>query len=274
MSSARPDRRMAAAIHRRIIADERGMTLVEMVVGFAAGMVVLLLGYSMWNAATAGQTRVTDRIDAVARGRVGMERITREIRSQQCLDSATPAMMWASDMGMQFYASVAQENVGPAASGGGLLAQPIERRRIEWVQQPNLQDSSVPVGDLVETVWTTRQSAPPYAFIDPPRKQVLAEDVESDPSVPMFRYTGYDTGQVGRPSATPFPMVANAAAVASPWGRGVSAANLPRIVLIDIRYNARARRQKISRTSVIPFANRVSVRTADPSDPTRSPLCL
>ncbi|MDO9356949.1 MAG: hypothetical protein Q7T55_24850 [Solirubrobacteraceae bacterium] len=267
--------RLKAVSKERLVDDDRGTTLVEVMVGLLAGMVVLMLAYGMWDAATKSQANTADRIDANARGRVAMERITRDIRSQQCLDSATPAMIWAADLGMEFYSSVADEN---------LKGQRLERRRLEWVKDPvQFKDGGGDVGDIVETVWWTNQTAAPFTFNVLKRKVVLAEDVQravdkAGLPIAIFQYYGYDPSnvQVGRPSATPYPLVTSTANAVNTLGRGVSTANISKVVIVDINYLSRPRRAKNSRKKVYPvqFFNRVSVRTADPSDPTRSPLCI
>jgi hypothetical protein len=259
----------------RLVDDDRGTTLVEVMVGLLAGMVVLMLAYGMWDGATRSQANTADRIDAVSRGRGAMERITRDIRSQQCLDSSTPAMVWAADLGMEFYSSVAEENLG---------AQRIERRRLEWKKDPvQFTDGGSEVGDIIETVWWTNQTAAPFTFNVLKRKVTLAEDVQrpldkNGQPAAIFQYFGYDESnlKVGRPNATPYPLVNSTPNGVNTLGRGVATANLSHVVLVDVNFLARPRRAKNSRKKVYPvnFFNRVSVRTADPSDPTRSPLCL
>lgn len=254
---------------RRIRRDDEGVTLVEMMVGIFGATMIIAAGYMMMTQATKMQVRTTDRIDATARGRVAMDRITRDIRSQQCLDSATPAMQWAYDTGMQFYAAVAGDTAG---------VQPIERRRLEWKKQGQID--GVDVGDITETVWRSSTTTVPYVFpATPTRVAVIADDVEQDGATPIFRYYGYDTGKVGRPSPTPFPMVVQATSTINPVGKGVATESLARIVLVEIRYLAQPRadhsvRSSSTKSQSVPFFNRVAVRTADPSDPLRSPLCL
>ncbi len=61
----------------------------------------------------------------------------------------------------------------------------------------------------------------------------------------------------------------------------IADANEPKIVLVEIQFAARPYAQKVTDagitsrpTSVVPLFNRVSVRTADPTDPGVSPLCM
>lgn len=275
---ANPLRWLRGAL-RRTRRDERGMTLVELLVGVGGGTVVLLGAYAAMQVALQAQTRTEDRIDATSRGRLGMERITRDIRSQQCLPGATagensPAMIIATDRALEFYTSVTQARDS---------AQLIERRRLEWTpvnaNTRGFGDGGVQVGDIVETVWTQRENVgPPYEFPSTPtQRSVVAQDVQQQtPTTPIFQYFGYDPGDIGRPSNTAMPLVAAATdARLNPQGRPrVSDENVPAIVMIEVRFAARARRGNVARSLTVPFTNRVAVRTADPYDPQRRPFCL
>lgn len=266
--------RSAASRTRR---DERGMTLVEMMIGIAGGTIILMAAYAAMQVALQTSVRTEDRLEATSRGRLGMERITRDIRSQQCLPGATagentPAMIIATDRSMEFYTSVSQARDG---------AQLVQRRRIEWTpvvsSTRRFADGGVDVGDVVETIWQQNAGGPPYSFPTTPTQiNIVANDVQQQsPTVPMFQYFGYDSGDVGRPSNTPMPFVASAANAQNPQGRPrISDENEPAIVMIEVRFAARPRRQLTARSIVVPFTNRVAVRTADPYDPQRRPFCL
>ena len=82
----------------RIRREERGFTLVELLVATSLGTVVLLaagvLSTSMLNA----QTRISDRSEAIARGRTAMEQIVQQLRSQVCLGPGYPSITYADDI--------------------------------------------------------------------------------------------------------------------------------------------------------------------------------
>ena len=93
----------------RAARGEEGMTLVEVLVGMSAAMVVIFAAYGAVAAATNMQTRTTNRVESAQRGRSAMETITRDIRAQMCVatqsgvnSAPTPAMLWASGDGVQF----------------------------------------------------------------------------------------------------------------------------------------------------------------------------
>lgn len=266
------------------IADDTGFTLPEILIAMTGSLVIAFAGFSAVDAANTVQTKTTMRIEAVNRGRTGMEQITRGIRAQQCLEQASssggtekvPAMVWASATGMEFYSSATAYN--PSS------LQPIERRRIEWVARADGQivldnGTQAATGDIVETVWRADQDRPPYTFparTSPTSTRVVAERVEAVASEPIFTYFGYEPGApVGRPSDTPFPLNNTTATVFNP-GRvpSIGVDDLRRVVLVEIRFQARARSSRTANTTPVPFFNRVAVRTADPTDPSRSPLCL
>lgn len=239
------------------------MTLVEVLVAIGIGLVIISAAFGAITVATTVQTRTADRLDAVQRGRLSMERITRGIRSQQCISkSGDAAVELAAPYAMQFYSSVAKYEPG---------AQRMERRRLEWKPKPattttpGFDDETVVVGNITETIWQSSTTAYPYAFpASPTSISIVAEDVEPELNKPIFNYYKYDiVGGVGRPSSTPLSMST---------GKVIDDF-LDKIVMVDIRFKSRPRRAKNVKSFTVPFFNRVSVRTADPTDPENSPLC-
>jgi len=293
MHSSRPRR-------FRAVRDEAGMTLIELLVGITGALIIIAVAFSAITLANKLQTRTAYRVDAAQRGRVAMNDITDAIRAEMCLplasgtsSSMSPAMIWASGDGLQFYASLAAASTTPGAP------QPVEMRRLEWIQTGTalnpLDSSSQPVGKIVETVWRTASAntRPPYTFLATPyRTQIVAQDVEhtldaSNNPVPIFQYYTYDVaaGQTfGRPSTTPMPFVSASSSTMNPLGSpSLAATDDARVILVAIQFNARPRSQAATEggrdgtvaypTPVVPFYNKVSVRTADPSQPGLSPLC-
>lgn len=262
---SRPTRAAARQVQR----DERGFTLVEMLVGISIGVIVVFAAYTAIDAANRSQLRTSMRIDAINRGRNGMEAITRAIRSQQCFNSTRP-MISASATSMEFYASVA-----PGTTPG---KQPIERHRLQWVPRAteDVGAGTTPTGtagDIVQTVWRSRTVGTSTTFPTQPESiNVVATLVQPGPDrrnpavqAPIFRYFKYaSTTGSGRVDLTaPVTTAPNAAAT-----------DLAGIVLIEISYQSVPRKTRIAPSKALNFYNTVSVRIADPTNPAGSPQCL
>ena len=70
------------------MSDERGTTLVELLVAMAVGMVVLFAIFTTVEVARRSQATTSARVEALQRGRAGMEQTTRLLRSAACPDNA------------------------------------------------------------------------------------------------------------------------------------------------------------------------------------------
>lgn len=274
-------RRFFSKQARRIRAEDSGMTLVELMTTISLGMVITFAGYAAIEAATKMQTRTEMRVEAIGRGRNGMESIIAGIRAQQCNGADRP-MLWASDTGMEFYSSIAPLNkVG---------LQQVERRRLEWLPTATGDigtgtDPANTYGDIWETVWRQNPTTGAWpARTAPLRKAKIATGVKAAPdrrdptkTAPIFRYFKYaaTTGS-GRIDVTaPVPMNSagnptyNTSAVKS-----AAETDLSGIVLVEVGYQVVPRRTRVVLSKPINFYNTVSVRIADPTNPAGSPQCL
>ncbi|MBJ7470699.1 MAG: prepilin-type N-terminal cleavage/methylation domain-containing protein [Solirubrobacteraceae bacterium] len=261
------------AAARQVRRDERGMTLVEMLVGITIGTIMVFAGYAAVDAATKLQGRTAMRIEAINRGRGGMEAIAASIRAQQCFNSERP-MRWASGNGMEFYASVAPESTSANRK------QPVERHRIEWTggTTGDIGDGKAAnntSGDITRTIW--RSTVNPTTGVvqwptQPTSVSKIATGVQPAPDrrdgtkmAPLFRYFKYaSTTGSGRVDLTS-PVVTNPDAAQT---------DLAGIVLIEISYQVTPRKTAVAKSKPMNFHNTVSVRIADPTNPAGSPQCL
>lgn len=258
----------------RLRDDERGMTLIELMVGIGMGTVVMLAAYTAIDAANQMQTRTAMRVDAVNRGRNAMEDITRAVRAQQCFNGTRP-MLWASNDAMEFYSSIA-----PLAA---TTFQPVERHQVIWVANstsdaPTYLKTTTPtaIGDIWEYVWRLNPATNTWSA-NPIRRR-LAEDVERAPdrrdkskTAPFFRYYKYTaaTGSGRIDYNDPVDMTATQNGVPS-----APAADLAGIVLVEVSFKVLPRRTASAKSASMNFYNTVSVRIADPTNPGGSPQCL
>jgi hypothetical protein len=66
------------------LTDERGTTLVELIVAMTVGMVVLFAIFATVDYGRTSAAVTSDRVETLQRGRVGMERVTQLLRSASC----------------------------------------------------------------------------------------------------------------------------------------------------------------------------------------------
>jgi len=158
------------------LADERGFTLVELLVAMVVGMVVIFGALAIMDGTWRVQARTQDNVDATDRGRVAMDRITQQLDSRVCLNSATPAqgsLVTATDSQIEFYASVTSDTAPRLV---------VERRRMTY--RPGTSDI------LLES-WTGTApppATPPANTTTPTRRVVVAGGVAPVVGTPIFRY--------------------------------------------------------------------------------------
>lgn len=228
---------------RQLGRAQDGFTLVEMLVATSVGVGVLLAAGLLSSALLHAQTRISDRSEAIARGRGALEQIVQELRSQVCLGPGYPAVTYGDDSHVTFYADLANRTFVP--------------------EQRDLQFAS---GALTERAYpgTATGAQPPFTFArTPSRTRVVIDRAQlqraGGVAVPFFRYYSFDGNNPIRPARL----------LVTP----LSANDAQRVVQITVSFLALPSRGG-SGTIGEPFTANVYVRTADPTDPDHSPLCI
>jgi prepilin-type N-terminal cleavage/methylation domain-containing protein len=223
--------------------DQRGFSLTELLVSMTVGVGVLLAAFTLSSALLHAQTKVSDRSESIARGRAAMEQIVQQLRSQVCLGPGYPAITYGDGSRVVFYADLANRTFVP------------EQRELVYAS-----------GALTERAYPGTQTGgqPPFTFArTPSRTRVVLDRMqlrrEEGVDVPFFRYYTFDGSDPIRPSRL----------LATP----LSASDAARVVQVTISYAALPSRGG-SGTTAEPFTANVYVRTADPTDPDHSPLCI
>jgi type II secretory pathway pseudopilin PulG len=228
---------------RRRLRDERGYTVIELLVATIVGVIVLLATFAIFDSALLAQNRVDDRTDSIARGRTAMEQIVQQLRSQVCLGPGLPAIEYGDQDEVRFYADLADTNFVP------------ERRVLTF------DGSALTQSDYAGSA---SGGSPPYTFSAAPTRtrtilDRMAPDSQGGAPIPFFTYYSFDGSTPPQPTnELPVPL---------------SDADRARVVQIRVSYMALPARVSSTSTGE-PFTTDVFVRTADPSDPDHSPLCF
>jgi Prokaryotic N-terminal methylation motif len=224
----------------RAARNESGQTLVELMIGMVIGLVVLGAAFMILDAATPLAARTQDRIDAYQRGRLTMDVISSELRSQVCLPGAIPAIIPVNSNQNEiwFYSNTGDD------------AQAPQRRRIYLAGNA-----------IMEDLWkgTFAANGSVTFQVDPTSTRTLISPVALVPGADLFSYWGFDAN---------LP-----AAVNQPIGIPVSATNAQKVVQVDVSFVARPTRSTAASRRDSTFQQSVFFRTADPTDPAKGPKC-
>jgi Tfp pilus assembly protein PilW len=160
-------------ILRRLASDESGFTLMELLVGMFAGMVLVSGLFTILEVTLHQTTRTFSRVDATQRGRAALETIENELHSACYANSVTPIVGADKSPG-----STSTQLVFWTQYGGDINPTPTQHM-ISF-------DSTA--GTLSDTTYTTTGSSPKWVAGSPTvTKQILPEVAQSG-TTPVFQY--------------------------------------------------------------------------------------
>lgn len=222
--------------------SESGHTLIELVVSMALGMGILLIAFHLLDRSLGLTREVSDRVDAVQRGRLAMDTMTRQLRSQVCL-GASAALVTASGDSVTFYS-----NLGTTG-----------------VPDRNTFTFDEAARTLTHTQVLNNGVAPPStAFPGPARVNTLLSNAArngASPTLdPVFTYYGFDNSNPPRPvqQLTPVPL---------------TQLQRERTARIVISFVSRPSQATTTNKRAAVLTDEISVRSADPNDPAPVPKC-
>jgi prepilin-type N-terminal cleavage/methylation domain-containing protein len=219
--------------------DESGFTLVELLVAMTIGTIVLFASFMLVDASTPLAQKTQDRVEAAQQGRLAMEIIGAELRSQVCMPGAVPPII-------------------PTGSDGGNV----------WFFGNNQDQNSLPQkhhiyiqgAALKEDTWQGTGTITNVVFPTlPTQTRTLLSPVALVPGVPLFRFYGFDANlpaSVNQPITVP-----------------VSVADSRRVVQVNVSFVARPTKATAASARDSTFQQAVFFRTADPTDPLKGAKC-
>jgi len=228
--------------------DQSGMTLIELVVGLSIGLVVTFASLAVLGRATTASHEIADRQEAVQRGRLAMELITRQLRSQVCLGEGAEPITYGDAGSVSFYADLSDGS------------QNVARRTLTFVAP----DGETP-GQIVEEVRFGVGEYPDLTFpAAADTSRVLlggAEQVVADGQpAPVFSYYAFQAGSpTGDLEQLPVPL---------------SAVDASRTIMIRVAFVTMPDRGRPRDTDSMTLQDNVYVRIADPTRPLEGPRCI
>ncbi len=187
--------------------DERGMTLIELLVSLAIGGVILAAALTMFLTGMGGAATVQDRADAGQRARIGFDRVTSLVGAQVCngVGNAGAPVVSGDANGVFFTASTGQADEVPT----GYELRYVPSTQSLWEYRYPLTGSENAAG---YRAWAT----------NPTSQEQLLERAVPASGVNVFRYFGTDDSTTGDPVEF------------SAGGGPLSAADRVRVLRIDL----------------------------------------
>jgi prepilin-type N-terminal cleavage/methylation domain-containing protein len=237
---------MTSRLRRQIASrmrDQRGFSLTELLVAITIGMVILMAALMVLDRTITASGQIADRSEALQRGRQAMELISRQLRSQVCVGTATPIVS-ASDLSITFYADMTD----------GTPANPIKKRTLSYDTATDTINESVAssTGTYPTLTFGTATPTPLLTKVD----QIM----DGTTARAIFRYYGYQTGTT---NGTLVPL-------SSP----LSATDLKRVAVIKVGFRAFAVRPISKDSDSTVLENDVYTRTAVPTELQGQPECI
>jgi hypothetical protein len=242
--------------------EEAGMTLMEVLTAITVGFVVLAAVFTMLESAVRLNTGVISRTDAMQRGRLAMDVITQELRSQVCLNNLNnPAVVGgANENSVTFYSDFSD------AEGD----EPPEKRTLTF---------DPATGNISTTIYRARVAVPDDVNdFDVTAKNLRLENAARqeipdgpdagtapDGFVPFLRFYAYET--VGNPPH-PEPTMR-----LTPGAGGLTTAQAARVARIEIAFVARPTGADNDDHGVN-LTDQIMARHSDPNLSVPDPKCV
>ncbi len=163
-------------------ADQRGFTLVELLIGMAAGLVVASGLFTILDVTLHQTTRTFSRVDATQRARVTLDRIENEMHSACVENKTVPIYQGSTASTLKFWSQY----------GNGSQLTPV--LHVLSFNSSKLTDDTYPVASGAEpSTWAPGSSAT--------ETNTLLTNVDQSGSTPVFQY--YTSSVSGQAPVTP-----------------------------------------------------------------------
>jgi prepilin-type N-terminal cleavage/methylation domain-containing protein len=238
---------------RALHADDGGFTVTELLIAMVIGLILSAAGMMILVTTMKRADDVDHQVDVTQRGRLLMDVLTRDLRSEICMTTDVPPIRSSTRgvVGGRYQESVAfytdltdgRSNADPELRT--LTYDETARTITEDVRKP----SSGTVPNLVYPAAATTS-------------KVVATDVQRDGTNPIFRFYAFTPPAAGV-DATP------TLELSSP----LSAANIKLVAKLGIDFKMLPLGRKPTTAITGVFQDDVFVREADPNDPAPIPTC-
>jgi type II secretory pathway pseudopilin PulG len=216
-----------------------GFTLPELLVGISMGMIVLLATFGLLETVMKRTGETQSRVEATQRGRQTLDFMTRQLRSQSCVDASTPSMIAATPSSVTF--------VSDLSDGTGGAEKRLEKRTIVYDPAKHT---------ITELTYKSLGVLPVTFAAAPSSKRQLHANVVQDGTEPIFRYFAFVPPTATTPAEASLELT-------SPTANYY----LSRIARIQIAFVSRAGSGATPSPASMSVRDEVYLRSVDPQNP-------
>jgi len=196
--------------------DERGFTIIEVLVAMSVGMIVMIGVLNIVDAAGSALGRTQSRVDAQARGRNALEQAVGDLRNAVCVQTggtlANPTLSSPLVSADRHQVTLYVQALDRTQVNSGTFAAP-SKLQLAWSG-----------GTLTESIWPGSGSPPAFANTAATRTVATGLDERSDR--PVFSYFAW----LGSPAAL--------TDITPAAGGQLTAAQLPTVTRVDVAFSA------------------------------------
>jgi len=215
----------------RRLRGDAGFTLPELLTTMWIAMVILLAGFALLDFVMKRANETEQRVEATQRGRIAMDLITRQLRSEVCLDAnGTSPILDGSATQVTFYADL-----------GNSTASSLPEKHVLTF--------NAAAGEITESV-AQPIAGNPVTWAAPKTRKVLA-NVTQDGTTPVFQYFPYDPTRSASLTALTTPLAKT---------------DIPKVARIRISYRTTPLRNARAPVAV-PLSDDVYLRVVNPNPP-------
>jgi prepilin-type N-terminal cleavage/methylation domain-containing protein len=216
--------------------QQSGFTVVELLVAMAVLGVVAVGAMTLIEVVMRQGRGVIDRTESAQRGRLVLDQMTRQIRSQVCVDATTKGLVAATPNALTFYTDLSDGSTGAA---------PV-KRKLAYEASSIVQYIYKPDGTTVDSRRVLLQNVAPATDPEEPAKPAR-----------LFSYYAYlDDATGGLQPLADTPV----------------AADVPRIAVVKVNLGVHPHATSDPK-AMTALSDRVALRNADPNATNNDPTC-
>jgi len=176
-----------------VLRDERGFTLIEVLVAMVLGLIVSFAAFTMLEFTTRDVSHITDRVHVDQTGRVALEQIMLQLHSACVAPNANSIEPKSTATKLRFVSETSPLNAYKEPTS--------ELATVRLHEIIYTKEIGTTQGTFTENSWPSYGTAPGYKFhneTETPQKRLLLKGVKETGTTPVFQYFRYyKTGDPG-----------------------------------------------------------------------------